>query len=48
MGVYEKQALVLVNRGGCNGSEVRALADRIAADVRSRFGVSLECEAIFV
>ena len=48
VGVYEKQALVLVNRGGCNGSEVRALADRIADDVRSRFGVSLECEAIFV
>lgn len=48
VGVYEKQALVLVNRGGCTASDVRQLADAIIADVRTRFGVELECEAIFV
>lgn len=48
VGVYEKQALVLVNRGGCNGNEVQALAQRITSDVEAKFGVTLECEAIFV
>lgn len=48
VGVYEKQALVLVNRGGCSGDEVRQMADAIVADVESRFGVRLQCEAIFV
>jgi UDP-N-acetylmuramate dehydrogenase len=47
-GVYERQALVLVNRGGCSGSEVRQLADAIMEDVRRKFGVTLECEAEFV
>ena len=48
VGVYEKQALVLVNRGGCSGRDVRELADEIIADVEKRFGVRLECEAIFI
>lgn len=47
-GVYEHQALVLVNRGGCTGAEVVALADAITADVRRLFGVELEKEAIIV
>ena len=47
-GVYEKQALVLVNRGGCTGEEVRRLADRIIDDVEQKYGVTLECEAEFV
>ena len=47
-GVYEKQALVLVNRGGCNGQEVRELAGSIAEDVKRKFGVKIECEAEFV
>ncbi len=47
-GVYEKQALVLVNRGGCDGSEVKKLSDAIIADIEAKFGVHLECEAIFV
>ncbi len=45
-GVCPTQALVLENRGGCNGSEVLALADAIVADVQRRFGVTLEKEAI--
>ena len=47
-GVYEKQALVLVNRGGCTGKDVRSLADAVITDVASRFALTLECEAIFV
>lgn len=47
-GVYEKQALVLVNRCGCNGNEVRKLAEAIAGDVKQKYGISLEYEAEFV
>ncbi|HEX8612159.1 MAG TPA: UDP-N-acetylmuramate dehydrogenase [Telluria sp.] len=47
-GVYEKQALVLVNRGGASGADVLALARAIQADVLGRFGVSLETEPVFI
>ena len=47
-GVYEHQALVLVNRGGCTGSDVVALADAITADVKAKYGVTLEKEAIII
>lgn len=47
-GVYEKQALVLVNRGGCTGTDVVALADAVTADVKEKYGVALEKEAIIL
>lgn len=47
-GVYEKQALVLVNHGGCTGEEVRLLAKEVAGDVCRKYGVTLEPETIFV
>jgi UDP-N-acetylmuramate dehydrogenase len=47
-GVYEKQALVLVNRGQARGADVVALATAIRRDVERRFGVMLEPEPVFV
>ncbi|MEZ5609754.1 MAG: UDP-N-acetylmuramate dehydrogenase [Rhodocyclaceae bacterium] len=48
VGAFEKQALVLVNRGGARGEDVRRIAEAIRADVRARFGVELEAEPVFV
>ncbi len=47
-GVYEKQALVLVNRGGATGADVLALAQAITHDVMSRYGVALEREPVLL
>lgn len=43
-GVYEKQALVLVNRGGANGIDVSYLANEIKKTVFLKFGINLEPE----
>jgi UDP-N-acetylmuramate dehydrogenase len=47
-GMYEKQALVLVNRGGATGGEVMALMRAVARDVRQKFGIDLSPEPILL
>ncbi|MDW9239523.1 UDP-N-acetylenolpyruvoylglucosamine reductase [Burkholderia thailandensis] len=44
--VHDRQALVLVNRGGASGADVLALARAIQRDVLERFGVELEMEPV--
>ena len=48
VGMYEKQALVLVNHGKASAADVRALMQAVQADVAARFGVMLEAEPVFV
>jgi UDP-N-acetylmuramate dehydrogenase len=46
VGVYGKQALVLVHHGGGTGAMLLALANRIADSVEARFGVRIEPEPV--
>lgn len=46
--VHDKQALVLVNRGGAKGSDIIALSDAVRASVREKFGIDIHPEVNFV
>ncbi len=43
-GVHDRQALVLINKGGATGEEIAGLASEIQADVFLKFGITLEPE----
>lgn len=45
VGVWEKQALVLVNRGGASGADVMRMASDIISSVKEKFDISLKMEA---
>ena len=47
VGMYEKQALVLVNHGGATADDVRALMQAVQADVAAQFGVTLRPEPVW-
>ncbi len=47
-GVHNKQALVLVNRGGATGAEIVALCDAIRKDVKNKFGIDIHPEVNIV
>lgn len=48
VGVYEKQALVIINLGGATGHEIALLAEHIRDEVEKRFGVLLIPEVKYV
>ena len=47
-GVHDKQALVLVNKGGATGAEIVYLAEQIQASVKTKFGIELRAEVNFI
>ena len=46
--VHDKQALVLVNRGGATGADIVALSDAVRASVREKFGIDIYPEVNFI
>lgn len=48
VGMYEKQALVLVNHGRATGDDVRRTMQAVQADVKALFAVDLTPEPIFL
>ena len=48
VGVYEKQALVLVHYGGGTGQDIVQLAQRIQNSVEEKFGIQISPEVNFV
>lgn len=48
VGVYDKQALVIVNYGGGTGADIAQLSDRIRDDVKLKFGIEIKPEVIWI
>lgn len=46
--VHDRQALVLVNRGGATGQDIQRLCEAIKKDVAERFGIELSPEVNFI
>ena len=48
VGVYEKQALIIVNHGGATGDEVATFAGKIINTVKEKFGIALIPEVKYI
>lgn len=48
VGMYDRQALVLVNHGGATGRDVERAMAAIQAEVHARFGIELTPEPVFI
>jgi len=48
VGVYEKQALILVNYGHAGGKEILRFSQKINNSVRKKFGINLKREVIVI
>lgn len=46
--VHDRQALVLVNKGGATGKDIQRLCEAITKDVNERFGIELSPEVNFI
>ena len=42
--VHDRQALVLVNKGGATGRDIQRLCEAVQKDVTDKFGIALEPE----
>ena len=48
VGIYDKQALVVVNYGGASGNEILEFAHMVKAEVKQKFGIELNYEVNIV
>ncbi len=48
VGVYENQALILVNYGRAGGKEILRFSQKINNSVRKKFGINLKREVIVI
>ena len=48
VGISERHALVVVNLGGADASDIAALAGHVKATVKARFGIALHEEPVFL
>ena len=48
VGVYEKQALIIVNHGGATGAEIAAFAEKIQQTVQEQFDIRLTPEVKYI
>jgi UDP-N-acetylmuramate dehydrogenase len=46
--VYDRQPLVLINRGGATGQDIRVLSDAVQQSVYCRFGIDIHPEVNFI
>ena len=48
VGVYEKQALIIVNHGGATGEEIALFAEKVCHAVNEKFGITLVSEVKYI